>query len=98
MKKMNEIRVSIVPCSADPIIYDDSRCIGCNICTQMCQCDVLLPNTEKGQPPIVAWPGECYYCGACVLQCPVEGAIRLEHPLMNRTKFVEAIPAPSDVE
>ena len=25
---------------------------------------------------------------ACVMACPVKGAIRLEHPLMNRAKFI----------
>lgn len=95
MKKMNEITVSVVPCSARPIIFDAEKCIGCNTCAKMCQCDVLLPSTEKGQHPIVAWPGECWYCGACVMMCPVEGAIKLQHPLMNRTKFVEAIPDPN---
>ena len=34
------------------------------------------------------YPGECYYCGACVMVCPKPGAIRLSHPLMNRAKFV----------
>ena len=57
--------------------------------------DVLVPAQEKGDHPVIAWPGECWYCGACVLECPVEGAIRLEHPLMNRTKFVDAIPEPA---
>ena len=95
MKKMNEITVSVVPCSARPIIFDAEKCIGCNTCAKMCQRDVLLPSTEKGQHPIVAWPGECWYCGACVMMCPVEGAIKMQHPLMNRTKFVEAIPDPN---
>ena len=95
MKKMNEITVSVVPCSARPIIFDAEKCIGCNTCAKMCQCDVLLPSTEKGQHPIVAWPGECWYCSACVMMCPVEGAIKMQHPLMNRTKFVEAIPDPN---
>ena len=36
----------------------------------------------------IFYPGECYYCGACVMACPHDGAIRLEHPLMNRAKFV----------
>ena len=54
MKKMNEITVSVVPCSARPIIFDAEKCIGCNTCAKMCQCDVLLPSTEKGQHPIVA--------------------------------------------
>ena len=95
MKKMNEITVSVVPCSARPIIFDAEKCIGCNTCAKRCQCDVLLPSTAKGQHPIVAWPGECWYCGACVMMCPVEGAIKMQHPLMNRTKFVEVIPDPN---
>lgn len=97
MKIMNEITVSVVPCSAKPIIFDEAKCIGCNACASMCQCDVLLPNTEKGKHPIVVWPGECYYCGACVMMCPVEGAIKLQHPLLNRTKFVEAIPEQKNI-
>lgn len=43
---------------------------------------------EKGAPPVVLYPGECYYCGSCVMACPVKGAIHLRHPLMNQTKFV----------
>lgn len=46
------------------------------------------PRPKKGKHPIVLYPGECYYCGACVMACPHDGAIRLEHPLMNRAKFV----------
>jgi len=77
-----------VPCSVNPIKYDEKLCIGCGRCAQVCQCDVLLPSPEKGQHPTVTYPGECYYCGACVMVCPRPGAIRLEHPLMNQAKFV----------
>jgi ferredoxin len=31
------------------------------------------------------------YCGACVMECPIEGAIRLQHPLINQSKFVPVI-------
>ncbi len=85
---MKELTYTVVPCSANPIHYDSGKCIGCNRCVNICQCDILLPNPEKGQPPIVAYPGECYYCGACVMVCPRKGAIRLEHPVMNRARFV----------
>lgn len=95
MREMNELKVSIVPCSATPLIFDQEKCIGCNTCANICQCDVLLPSTEKGKHPIVVWPGECYYCGACVMSCPREGAIRLQHPVMNRAKFVDAKPDPN---
>ena len=97
MKKMNELEVSVVPCSATPLKFDESKCVGCNICADTCHSDVLLPNIEKGKHPIVAWPGECWYCGACVMQCPT-GALSLEHPLMNRTKFVDVIPEPKTAE
>lgn len=79
---------SPVPCSARPIRFDSTLCIGCNRCASVCQCDILIPSMKKGEHPIVMYPGECYYCGACVMVCPQKGAIRLEHPLMNRAKFV----------
>ena len=86
--------ISPIPCSARPIRYDSTLCIGCNRCASVCQCDVLLPSPVKGEHPIVMYPGECYYCGACVMVCPREGAIRLEHPLMNRARFVPVKPEP----
>lgn len=95
MKKMNELKVSVVPCSATPLVFDPAKCIGCNNCTNICQCDILMPSPEKGKPPIVAYPGECYYCGACVMVCPTEGAIKLQHPVMNRAKFVPAKSEPN---
>ena len=89
---MTKIEFDVTPiyCSAQPIIYDTSKCIGCNQCVQICQCDILFPNEEKGGTPIVMYPGECYYCGACVLVCPNKGAITLRHPLMNQARFVPA--------
>ena len=83
-----EFRVEPVYSSAAPIRYDASLCIGCGRCAAVCQCDVLVPSAEKGVHPIVMFPGECYYCGACVMECPKPGAIRLVHPLMNQAKFV----------
>lgn len=83
-----DIYVSPVSCSAIPVTYDQEKCIGCNRCAAACQSDVLVPSTVKGEHPIVMYPGECIYCGACVMDCPVEGAIHFEHPLMNRSKFI----------
>ena len=83
-----DFTVEPVFCSTAPLKYDDSLCIGCNRCAEVCQCDILLPSMEKGKHPIVMYPGVCYYCGACVMACPVPGAVKLQHPLMNRAKFV----------
>ena len=80
-----------VPCSADPIVYDETLCIACNSCVRACQTEVLMPSPDKGKPPVVMYPGECMYCGACVMECPKDGAIRLQHPLMNRTRFVPVV-------
>ena len=83
-----ELYASVIPCSARPITYNAELCIGCNRCTIACQSDVLVPSVYKGEHPIVMYPGECIYCGACVMDCPVPGAIHFEHPVMNRSKFV----------
>ena len=87
-----------VPAGSRPIRFRKDRCIGCGRCAAVCQCDVLVPSDVKGEPPVVMYPGECYYCGACVMSCPSDGAIRLEHPLMNRARFVDRIPDPGDAQ
>lgn len=74
--------------AASPLLFDEDKCIGCNRCVDICQVDLLLPDTEGGKTPIVAFPGECWYCGCCVMECP-RGAIRLRHPLMNQARWVE---------
>ena len=80
-----------VPCSVKPLLFNPALCLGCNRCAGVCQVDVLIPSPGKGKPPVVLYPGECYYCGSCVMECPVEGAIRLRHPIMNRAKFTEVV-------
>ena len=59
-----EFKVKPIPSSSQPITYEADLCIGCNRCVQVCQCDVLFPGEKT---PIVMYPGECYYCGACVM-------------------------------
>lgn len=72
--------------SIEPISFNTERCIACNRCADVCQVDVLVPSLEKGKPPLVLFPGECWYCGCCVMECPTH-AIRLRHPLMNQAHF-----------
>ena len=63
-----------------------SVCSGCNRCVDTCPMDVLFPNPEKGGPPLVVYPEECWFCGCCVDQCPLKnkGAIRVIIPLPMR--------------
>lgn len=92
MARNLELTATKVFSSARPIRFDADKCIGCNRCVNICQVDIFLPNPERGKPPVVLYPGECYYCGSCVMVCPREGAIILSHPLMNQAKFVPVKP------
>jgi hypothetical protein len=40
-----------------------------------------------GKPPVVLYPGECWYGGCCVAICPRPGAIELRIPLANRVHW-----------
>lgn len=71
-----------------PIRFDKDVCIGCGRCMEACMIDVMTPAPEKGMPPVVSFPDECWYCGCCVMECPT-GAIHLHHPLMNQVRWVE---------
>lgn len=88
MLKNEKFSAVKIPSSARPIRFDEEKCVGCNRCANICQVDIFIPNPVKGKPPIVLYPGECYYCGSCVMVCPNKGAIELNHPLMNQAKFV----------
>lgn len=74
----------IGPSSA--VFFDAEKCVGCNICVNSCRADVMMPNPEKGQPPLVVYPDECWFCGCCANSCPRE-AIRMEHPMPMRATW-----------
>ncbi len=85
---MTEYIMEYVGSSVMPIWIDEEKCTGCHRCVEACQTDILLPVNGKGKAPAVVYPGECWYCGACVMECPSENAIHLRHPLMNRARFI----------
>lgn len=74
---------------SNPVIFDEEACTGCNTCVEMCVMDIMIANPEKGKPPILLYPEECYYDGLCVNNCPQwqNGAIRLNHPLNQRVRW-----------
>ena len=75
------------PPLANPLSFNPEICNGCNVCVNVCQVDLMLPNPVKGAPPLAVYPGECYFCGSCVDACPREGAIRLNPPMMHRPRW-----------
>ncbi|MCD7746929.1 MAG: 4Fe-4S binding protein [Firmicutes bacterium] len=76
-------------CSVSPLRFDEKLCVCCGRCAAICQSDVMMPSGEAGRHPIVLYPGECWYCGRCVMSCPT-GAVTLHHPIYNETKFVRS--------
>lgn len=65
---------------------DTELCIGCNSCASICRVQTILPNPERGKPPVVAYPDECWYCGCCVEACPT-GALQMRLPINQRIFF-----------
>jgi adenylylsulfate reductase subunit B len=63
-----------------PPKIDIELCTGCNICVDICPMDVLK---EGERVPVVAYPDECWHCGACMMDCPKK-AVRLALPLPMR--------------
>lgn len=63
-----------------PPVIDTARCTACGVCTEICPSDVFW-GSEAKKTPEISYPEECWHCYACVLDCPVEGAIRLRIPM-----------------
>jgi len=74
----------------NPIVFNEDVCTGCNICVDVCLMEILAPSPEKGNPPIVRYPDECAYDGACWMQCPQreKGAIKIVPPLPMRVSIL----------
>lgn len=73
----------------NPVIFNEQVCTGCNKCVELCVMDIFMPNPEKGKPPIIVYPDECWYDGLCVKYCPLreKEAITLNHPLNQRVRW-----------
>ncbi len=68
-------------------------CINCNKCVEICPGDILR---EGEDAPQVAFPDECWHCGACMMDCPVN-AVKLNLPLWMRpvTKHIKSTTHPT---
>jgi adenylylsulfate reductase subunit B len=63
-----------------PPVIDERQCNCCGICYNICPQDVFFFDKKRKQAPTIAYPLECWYCGACVVDCP-KGAVSLTLPL-----------------
>jgi NAD-dependent dihydropyrimidine dehydrogenase PreA subunit len=79
----NEYISQRVTAPNEPLEFIENACNGCNRCVDFCMMDVLVPNPEPGKHPIVLHPDECWYCGSCVMECPLRerGAIKFKWPI-----------------
>lgn len=66
-----------------PPIINDSKCVKCGYCAQICPLDVLyLDKKAKEKRLVVRYPDECWHCRACEKDCP-KGAIAMRYPLSH---------------
>ena len=89
-----EQKVYIPRSNQSIIVFDPNSCTGCAnlkepMCVKACRTDMLLPNPEKGKPPIVVYADECCACGCCVHACPraLKGAITMNWPLAMSVRW-----------
>ena len=74
-----EFFVCPVPCSVRPIVYDDSACIGCGRCAEVCQVDVLVPSLEKESILWSCFPENVITAGAVSwsVPCPAQSGLSI---------------------
>lgn len=58
-----------------PPVIDKEVCDNCLVCYSICPGDIF--GIRKDKEVFVAYPEECWLCGACLKDCPKE-AITLE--------------------
>ncbi len=57
------------------IEFDESKCIGCQICYKACFVDVIRWNAETKRP-VFQYEEDCEHCNYCEVKCP-KGAIKV---------------------
>lgn len=83
------------------IVFDQTKCIGCENCTKVCPTGFLEMNEHGRLQPTADETKECINCGQCIVHCPV-GAIEgegefeeLERFLLDPARIVVVQFAPS---
>lgn len=58
-------------------VWQDEKCVACNICVQACPVSVIGTEVRMGKVgltryPLLADPKHCIGCAACAVECPVD--------------------------
>ena len=69
-----------------PPVINDNKCIKCCVCADVCPVDVFY-NSTVDDVPNVSYGEDCYFCGACIVECPTD-AITLRYPLYAQPSFI----------
>ena len=64
MSDKRAIAIPNVSTPNNPVLFNPDICNGCNRCVDVCPIDVYIPHPEKGNPPIILHPEECWYAVA----------------------------------
>jgi NAD-dependent dihydropyrimidine dehydrogenase PreA subunit len=68
-----------------PPFIDDMKCIKCGLCVEVCPVDVYY-ESKNAEIPKVTYGEDCFFCSACILECPKD-AIILRYPLYAQPSY-----------
>ena len=80
MGRFGEATILVKPQYRGGIKINYSRCTGCGRCYEISPSDIFGFEVET-RLLTVDYPEDCFYCGACILECPAKEAIHMELPL-----------------
>ncbi len=67
-------------------VIDRKKCTKCGLCAEVCPVDVYY-GSKKTEIPKVAYGEDCFFCSACMLECP-QNAITLYYPLYAQPSYL----------
>ncbi len=71
-----------------PPVIDESKCVKCGLCAQICCMDVIKKTETEPPEIVVRYPNECWHCRACAIDCPTQ-AITIRYPLSHMMLHVD---------
>jgi formate hydrogenlyase subunit 6/NADH:ubiquinone oxidoreductase subunit I len=54
------------------VAVDESKCVGCSTCAQVCVCDAIHLEEEDKGVRLTVWHAHCSFCGLCEFYCPTD--------------------------